>query len=358
MDSMKFTGITSNENTLSEVYMLDRPGADLQVEQNQEVVNPQRRVHPFGAMVRKEVTDHIRSWRFIVLSILTLLTCAASLYAGLKGLAQPSKETMPFDEDFFFLRIFTATDGALPPFTVFIGFLGPLLGLSLGFDAINSEQNRGTLARLLAQPIPRDYVLNAKFVAALLVISAMFFSLAFLIIGFGLLSVGIPPTPEEIGRIVGFVVLSIFYVSFWLNLSILFSVRFRQPATAALCCIAVWLFFTVFYQIIVNVVAKASDPGVMATEQQVVQYQEFVGNLLRIVPSQLFSEATTTLLVPTVRSVGPLTMEQIYGTIPGPLPLGQSILVVWPQITGLIAATLVCFALAYAAFMRKEIRSR
>jgi len=80
--------------------------------------------------------------------------------------------------------------------------------------------------------------------------------------------------------------------------------------------------------------------------------------LLRIMPNQLFTEATTTLLMPSVRSLGPLTMEQVYGTIPGPLPLGQSVLLVWPQVTGLIAATVICFALSYLSFMRREIRSR
>ena len=42
---------------------------------------------------------------------------------------------------FFFLHLFTASDGTLPPFFVFISFLGPLLGISMGFDAINSEHD-------------------------------------------------------------------------------------------------------------------------------------------------------------------------------------------------------------------------
>src|SRR5688500_5351863 len=105
-------------------------------------------------------------------------------------------------------------------------------------------------------------------------------------------------------------------------------------------------------------IAKASNPGIMATPEQIVNYQELIGNLLRIVPSQLFSDATTTLLMPSVRSLGPLTMEQVYGTIPSPLPLDQSILIVWPQLTGLFAATMVCFGLSYISFMRKEIRSK
>lgn len=318
---------------------------------------PHAAPNPFSVIVRKEISDHVRSWRFIMLVVLLVMTCLGSLYTALTNLSDAIKPNDP-EGTFLFAKLFTLTDGTLPSFTVFISFLGPLLGISLGFDAINSEQNRGTLSRLMAQPIHRDDVINAKALAALLVISIMFFALCFLVMGMGLLRTGIPPTAEEFWRIIFFIIISVCYVAFWLNLSILFSVRFRQPATAALCGISVWLFFTIFYQLIVNVIAKASAPSLLASPEEVLQYQGFVQTLLRIVPSQLFSDATTTLLMPSVRSLGPLTMEQVYGTIPSPLPLGQSLLLVWPQVTGLIAATLVCFALSYVSFMRKEIRPR
>ena len=247
---------------------------------------------------------------------------------------------------------------AFLPFSYLSAFFALLLGISLGFDAVNSEQSKGTLSRVMAQPIHRDYLINAKFVAALAVISVMFFALGFLVMGIGLITIGIPPTLEEFWRIIFFTLLSIFYVAFWLNLSILFSVRFRQAATSALAGIAVWLFSTVFFNMIINLIAKAIAPSQMAMPQQVQSYQHFILDLQRISPSQLFSDATTTLLMPSVRSLGPLTMTQVYGAIPSPLPLGQSLLLVWPQLTGLIAATVVCFALSYVSFMKREIRSR
>lgn len=120
----------------------------------------------------------------------------------------------------------------------------------------------------------------------------------------------------------------------------------------------IWLFFSVFYTMIVNLVAKALSPSQLASPYQIVSYQKFILGLMRLAPSELFNEATTTLLMPSVRSLGPLTMEQVQGAIPSPLPLGQSLLVVWPQLTGLIAATVICFALSYVIFMRREVRSR
>lgn len=313
--------------------------------------------HPFWIMVHKEIKDHIRSWRFIILVALILLTCCGSLYTSVTNLARSIKPNDPAGT-FFFLKLFTVSDGTLPPFHVFIGFLGPLLGIALGFDAINSEQNSGTLSRVMAQPIHRDYIINAKFTAALAVIATLFFALGLLVMGLGLIIIGIPPTVGEFFRVICFLIVSIFYVAFWLNLSIFFSVRFKQAATSALTAIAAWLFFTVFYQIIISLIAKAMMPSESAAQQEVVQYQHLIIGLMRIAPSQLFIDATTTLLMPAVRSLGPLTMEQVYGAIPSPLPLGQSLLLVWPQLTGLIAATVVCFALSYFSFMRKEIRSR
>lgn len=317
--------------------------------------------HPFWVIVGKEMKDHVRSWRFIILLSLIGLTCFGSLYTALNNIGTPKAAAPGQTVNFFFLQLFTATDGTLPSYIVFLNFLGPLLGIAMGFDAINTEWNRGTLSRLLSQPVHRDHVLNGKFVASLLVIGVLFFSLTFLMIGLGLIFIGIPPTASEFFRVLSFTLLTVLYVAFWLNVAILFSVRFRQPATSALTAIAVWLFLTVFYPILIRLAAKAfaPDPGPMAAlDGSLAAYQRTVLNLLRFAPGQLFSDATTTLLMPAVRSLGPLTMEQVAGAIPNPLPLGESVLIVWPQLTGLIAATVACFALSYISFMRKEIRAR
>jgi len=316
-------------------------------------VNPS----PFRILLQKEISDQIRSWRFIILISLIVLICLGSLYASLGSFAKSVKPTEA-EGAFFFLRLFTLSNGRLPSFVLLIGFLSPLLGIGLGFDSINSEFNGGTLSRLLSQPIHRDSILNAKFLAPLIVVSVMFFSLGLLVMGSGLIALGIPPTAEEFMRIILFIFISIIYVAFWLNLSIFLSVKFRQAATAALMGIAIWLFFTVFYPMIINLVTQLFEPSRYAPLPYIIAFQKIKFLLMQLVPGRLFNEATTTLLMPGVRSLGPLTFWQLQGTIPSPLPLGQSILLVWPQITGLIAVTIVCFVLSYVSFMRREVRSR
>jgi len=40
-----------------------------------------------------------------------------------------------------------------------------------------------------------------------------------------------------------------------------------------------------------------------------------------------------------------------------PLPLSESIYIVFPHLICLFAITLVCFAISYASFLRQEVRS-
>ena len=323
---------------------------------SQASISPQRYYesrHPFWVIVQKEVMDHINSWRFVILLSLMFLTTIASLYTAMSSLQSALAEDT--STSFVFLKLFTATDGTLPPFITFISLLGPIIGIALGFDAVNSERSRGTLSRLLAQPIPRDYIINAKLVASLIVVTIMIITLGLSMIGFGILLTGIPPTPEEFWRVFFFLLVSIIYIGVWLNLAIMFSVRFKQSATSALSSLAVWLFFSLFYSMIVNIIVKATAPTQVTDAGQIIAYQGFVQNLLRISPSQLFSEATSTLLVPTIRTLGPITVEQAwchsgaaavrakhtFGLAPVDMPCGCGFII---------------FGLSYVLFMKQEVR--
>jgi ABC-2 type transport system permease protein len=313
---------------------------------------------PFAVMVRKEIADHIRSWRFIVLVLLIVLTFIGAMYVSLSNLKTAVSNENDPDHLFLYLKLLTLTDGSLPPFHIFMSFLGALLGISLGFDAINAERNNGTLIRLLAQPVYRDNLLLAKFVSALVLVATLFFSLSLLMIGGGLIITGVRVEATEFFRILSFDILTVLYIGFWLSLSILLSVKFKQAATSALTCIGIWLFFTVFYSIIINMIVRSlfPDPRFMM-QDDILYYNRIILDLLRLAPSQLYADATTTLLMPSVRSLGPLTMEQMAGAVPSPLSLRDSVLIVWPQVSGLLAATAICFALAYLDFMRREIRT-
>ncbi|REJ33514.1 MAG: ABC transporter permease, partial [Bacillota bacterium] len=134
-------------------------------------------------MVRKELADNLLGSRFVILAGLVFVTTLAGLYVAAQTIRN-NVGTGVFDQ-FVFLKLFTTGDPQrqLPSLVSFLAFFTPLVGLALGFDAINGEESRRTLSRLLAQPIHRDAVINGKFVAGLLTIALMLAGLALLVFG-------------------------------------------------------------------------------------------------------------------------------------------------------------------------------
>ena len=60
---------------------------------------------------------------------------------------------------------------------------------------------------------------------------------------------------------------------------------------------------------------------------------------------------------PRARS-GPIYLSQMQGAVLGaPLPLGESILIAWPQIVGMIAGAILLFVIGYVIFQRQEVRA-
>ncbi len=314
-----------------------------------------RRRSGLSAIYQKEMADHIHSKRFLIVLCLILLTSFASIYGSVSGISQGAVESL----DYLFLQLFTLSNGSIPSFASFIALLGPFVGLTLGFDAINSERSEGTLNRLVSQPLYRDSIINGKFLAGATMIVMMVLSMGAIIGAVGLFVIGIPPTAEELGRILVFLLFTAVYICFWLALSILFSVVCRHAATSAMLGIACWIFFALFMSMVVTILMNMLYPtDQITTMGGVVDYYEFQTNLNLLSPNYLYSEAVSTITNPSIRSTNVILPQRLSGAISGYLSLGQSILLVWPHLTGLLALTAVIFAAAYIAFMRKEIRSR
>ncbi|MDX9821792.1 MAG: ABC transporter permease subunit [Syntrophales bacterium] len=312
---------------------------------------------------RKELADQFGKSRFILLYALILMVSvviASMVGAGLKeelqGIAKPT---------FVFLLLFTSP-GKFFSLIQFIAIFGPLLGIILGFDAVNRERSSRTLSKLASQPIYRDAIINGKFLAGLITIAVMLLSIVLLISGLGLILVGVVPGPEEILRLALYLVISIFYISFWLGLSILFSVLFRSMATSALAAMAFWIFLSFFLPLGSSIIADAIVPvnvnSVSVDPETVIRHETVRKSLSMLSPISLYTEGTTTILDPlrkttsSVMLMGP--MEQLsISRFQNPLPLAQSLLIVLPQLISLLAVTCICFALSYVAFMRQEIRS-
>jgi ABC-2 type transport system permease protein len=313
-----------------------------------------------NAILKKELSDHFGSYRFIILfgliamvSLITVYMVGLEIKQNIEGVATPKH---------IFLLLFTSS-GVMFSLTEFVGFFGPLIGLILGFDTINRERNDGTLSKLLSQPIYRDTVLNGKFLAGVSVITVMMCSIVLVITGLGLSMVGVIPGLEGVWRIGVYLIISIVYISFWLCLAMLFSILFPSVVTSALSAIAVWIFFSFFLPLGANAVANAVTPEVgLSNADAQLQRARIEKGISLISPKQLYEDSTITIINPMRKTnhsfVRMGVLEKIsLSRFSGPLPLSQSILVVMPYIASLLAITIMCFAISYIAFMRQEIRS-
>jgi len=302
-------------------------------------------LHGFGVVTLKEIADHFTSILVVVLVVLVVATAIAVV----RGAVDQIKE-ITAEDPFLFLRLFTRGAPIL---------LVPLFAIGLGFDSVNGEHNRRTLSRILAQPIYRDALLFGKFAAGLFTLSVSLIVLWLLVIGLGLLGLGVPPNAEEMARALVLLVVTMVYAGFWFALALLCSVVFRSSATAALVALGLWLFLTILWPLfspaLADAVTTAGDVlGVLDTRQA----------FARLSPTVLFNEIVAVVLDPSVRStqqsmlaaLGLALIER--GAIPdAPIPLLQSVLIVWPQIVGLVAGAILLFVAAYVVFQRQEVRA-
>jgi ABC-2 type transport system permease protein len=307
-----------------------------------------------GAVVAKETADHLGGARMVVIEGLMFLIALVVAWFAATTIRQTIGES-----PFLFLRLLTVTPDTVPmSVTSIIGLVTPVIAIALGFDAINGEFNQRTLSRLLAQPIYRDALLFGKFLARLLALTIALVSLWLLILGLGILRFGLPPNFAEVVRMLGFLAATIAYGGVWLAIAVLFSVLFRAPATAALAALGLWLLFTFFWSLMVTplLATMIGGPaeGVFGANPAYLEAQQWLD---RISPGTLYSETAQALLQPEKRFFGMVYLSQLIGALPAPLPTAQSFLLVWPQFTGLVAATIVVFVIAYIAFQRQEIRA-
>jgi ABC-2 type transport system permease protein len=309
------------------------------------------------AVFRKELADHLASRRFAILFALVFLAAILAIYVAIQNIRSVVTPTT----EFVFLKMFTTSGETLPSFPFFIALFIPIIGIALGFDTINSERASGNLSRLLSQPIYRDSVINGKFLAGLAVISTMIVTVIAIVAGLGLRIIGVPPSSEEILRLIAFAIVTIIYGAFWMALAALFSVFFNRAATSMLASIALWIFFYFFMSVIAGVIANAQAPlGSNPTAEMIIRNATIQGMLGRISPCTLYGEATAALLTPELASLNAALMVLstfISGRMLTPLPFNQSLLLIWPQIVSIVALAAICFGVSYVKFMREEIRS-
>src|SRR5690625_4344998 len=125
MDLMKY--IIATLKGVIQVKLLDLPLMRKLFTMDKSIL-AKRNMSAFSAIVRKEFTDYIKSWRIIILLIIIALTCIGSLYTAISTIQDVLSESDDaakeiVKDSYLFLKLFTVSDGTLPPFITFVTFL-------------------------------------------------------------------------------------------------------------------------------------------------------------------------------------------------------------------------------------------
>ena len=94
----------------------------------------------FMVICRKELSDHLGSKRFLLLFGLIIVLSLISAYQGAESIRENPTGV--------FINIFSGAYGGGFAFTYLMYMFGPIIGLALGFDAINtSAMTKGSAGR-------------------------------------------------------------------------------------------------------------------------------------------------------------------------------------------------------------------
>jgi ABC-type transport system involved in multi-copper enzyme maturation permease subunit len=243
-----------------------------------------------GAIIRRELLDHLQSLHLVVLLCVSLVLFAADgmIFArryvdqtarhtrhtsDRSALASTVRTTL-YTEPGAFLFLSAAGDSRQPTsyslapasrpvpalfesgnarlpeipetdWAFIIKIVFSLYVVLLGFDAVSGEKEQGTLRQALSHPIGRLQLLGAKFLAILL--SALVPLLVGMLVSLVLLSWSVPAlfAPEAVGRILVFLLLSILYLSVFALISLTTSSLIHDSSLVLLTVLVAWVLFAI-----------------------------------------------------------------------------------------------------------------
>ncbi|MFB0557529.1 MAG: ABC transporter permease [Candidatus Bathyarchaeia archaeon] len=318
-------------------------------------------------VAQKELRDQFGSKRFMILFGLVLLLSSLAAYQGVDFIRN--------NENAGFVYIFSGTQMSFS-FIQTMVYFGPLLGLALGFDAINKERANGTLSILLGQPIFRDSVINGKFLAGAAALTTLVVGTIGIMSGLAIPMLGFGPTMAEASKIVVLTLLTIVYLVFWMCLGILYSVLTRRTSTSIMASIATWLTFSIVISILASVVSGFLVPlpggsfrtrgeegqegqggpgGFQISEEFMEAMQKrsaMMTTIQRLSPTNLYQEAASDILGMFGGFMRVMGRQEFQRT----LTLNEALAGNWANIAAIVVGLVICFAGSYMMFLRSEIR--
>ncbi|ASJ09241.1 ABC transporter permease [Thermococcus siculi] len=307
-------------------------------------------MNPVWNIALKELYVSVKSRRFIVIVSIYLLIFGLAVYAIKDYLMQmgvPSVESNELGLWGVSAEIYTTPFAIL--FTInmmIITVLGAVLGTALGADAINREVENGTAKVLLGHPVYRDEVINGKFlgIGALIAVTYL---VSYVVMVAVMLILGIPLDGDSLIRGFMAILVTILYTLVFLSLGVLLSTLSKRPETSMLAAVGLAIFLTVFYGIVVEIVApKIVGPappwGTGAHEVWQENLNLWMARLHSINPAHHYVQLVSYIFAG----------DRFFNYY---IPLADSFNYGFNSLAALLVMLLLPFALAYARFLTSDL---
>jgi len=236
-----------------------------------------------------------------------------------------------------------------------IGFVAPLVGLALGYDAISGEREKGTIRLLLARPIFRDQVINGKALGALATIALALGLSTLILVGLSSALLGATLDLDLVCRVTLYVLLAILLSFVYYSLSLLVSALTRRASRSLMISLLLWMVFTFVIPLVGFLVATAVV-GPMPPPENEEAYMEWVkkvadisSTINAVTPNTHFSEVADKLL--TARTTVKEFAERIEAI---PETVADVLFHGWVNIAALVLYTAIPYAISYAVFTASE----
>lgn len=216
-------------------------------------------MRPELIVAAKEFKDYLTSKRFLLIFAVLVLMSIAAIIAGMstyndqlatynQNLQQAARVTGGFQPEMPSMLLVFESFGAS-----FIT-VGWLLAIAIGFDLISKEKETGSLKLLLARPTYRDSIINGKILGAtsILIISLLAtFLVAMALLLFG----GIMPSGDDISRLAVFFLMIVLFSIAFLAIGIAASAIAKNSTIAILLAIG----FVVFSLLLPSFTGSIAD---------------------------------------------------------------------------------------------------
>jgi len=226
-----------------------------------------------------------------------------------------------------------------------VGWLAPLIGITLGFDTVIRERKSGSLNVLLTHPVFRDNIILGKLLGITSILALVICFSMMVSLGTILIASGVQVGEMEFIRIVVFTIITFFYVLIFAGIAILLSVIASDAADSLIYNVAIWL--------LVCIVSGAVIIAIAAIITGQSYPFDLASKLINISPLHYYSEATAGRID---LSWGGINNEPVNaGIFDVRFTLSQWFNEFWTEVLVLIVTPITLMIISFMAFLKKDI---